>query len=301
METKGTKNSIIAIIQEMMDDFSSLILEIEPVLARNEKVDLTMIQDHFNKHVIKIKSLSDKVSETYRLIQIVIDSIHSSRSELKKSVDGLIKKTGQQLQKVTSTTEEATNKILDVAEKLDMDQQNILKALDRLKTAENSEASHALIEEIKGMIYFNSDAAFQIIDYLQFQDITAQQIAGAYSLLSDTEKTLLYVSNSLKEFDALDQKAESILTQIDKNAFNADANFTDKASIQTAIDDLFSSGNTSIDIPTDDGVVLKDFVATKVEDKKEDEDFDIDDLFNTKPDKPATDPSSQDEIDKLFS
>ena len=126
--------------------------------------------------------LTDKTHLTYELIQVVINSIHSSRNELKKSVDGLLKKTGVQLKKITTTTEEATNKILDVAEELDAEQLVIIEKLDSLKSNNNQED---IIEDIKKMIFKNQDAAFTIIDYLQFQDITAQQISGAYALLSD--------------------------------------------------------------------------------------------------------------------
>ena len=100
------------------------------------------------------------------------------------------------------------------------------------------------------MIFKNQDAAFTIIDYLQFQDITAQQISGVYALLSDTEKPL-YVSNLLKEFDFGEEGPEIVLPEIDPKSFNANAIFIDKGNIQNLIDDLFETGDTDIDIPND--------------------------------------------------
>lgn len=292
---------VITIIEEIMADLKLLMEEIKPVIENIEPIDHTMVQSHFNQLVIKMNGLTEKANLTYSLVQVVINSIHSSRHELKKSVDGLLKKTGIQLKKITTTTEEATNKILDVAEKLDAEQLVIIDQLDKIKTLTDQNEINNIIEDIKQKVYQNQDSAFMIIDYLQFQDITAQQISGAYALLSDTEKTLLYVSNLLKEFDTSEEIQEMLLPEIDPKSFNADAMFKDKGNIQNLIDDLFDTGNTSIDIPKEDGTDdLKDFAATKK--PSDDEDFDIDALFSSNKSKDETpDKASQDDIDKLFS
>ncbi|HPM01024.1 MAG TPA: hypothetical protein PK816_02610 [Candidatus Cloacimonadota bacterium] len=292
-----TKQGVITIIESLMEDLNILIDEIRPVIESIEPTDLTQVQAHFDALVEKMKGLTDKTNLTYQLIQVVINSIHSSRSELKKSVDGLLKKTGVQLKKITTTTEEATNKILDVAEKLDSEQLIIIEKLDSLKNKDINQDE--IIEDIKSMVYKNQDAAFTIIDYLQFQDITAQQISGAYALLSDTEKTLIYVSNLLKEFDMGDDSHDFTLPEIDPKSFNADAMFKDKGNIQNLIDDLFETGNTQIDIPADnEDVELKELpVASK---DAVDDDFDIDALFKDNKEK-SKDQASQDDIDKLFS
>jgi len=301
--TDQKHQGVITIIESLMNDLTILIDEIKPVIEHTQPVDFTLVQEHFDMLVTKMKGLTDKTNLTYQLIQMVINSIHSSRSELKKSVDGLLKKTGVQLKKITTTTEEATNKILDIAEKMDSEQLVIIEKLDTLKS--KSGDISAEIEDIKTMIYKNQDSAFTIIDYLQFQDITAQQISGAYALLSDTEKTLMYVSNLLKEFDSSDESHEFTLPEIDPKSFNADAMFKDKGNIQNLIDDLFDTGNTEIDIPTEGAEEgLKELpAATKTEDSST-EDFDIDALFNDNKEKSKdkiVENSSQDDIDKLFS
>lgn len=310
---------VITIIEELIDDLKILVAEIEPLLSK-QSIDLVTVKNHIDFLLTKMTNLTDKTNLTHRLILGVINSIHSSRKELKLSVDGLLKKTGMQLQRITATTEEATNKILDVAERLDEDQNRIIKSLDELKNITDRDELNQKIDQIKEMAHSNQESAFTIIDYLQFQDITAQQIAGAYSLLSDTEKTLLYVSNLLKEFDMGDNSPEFNLPEIDRKAFNADAAFTDKGNIQNLIDDLFETGNTDVDIPTENlNVAIKDLpVAHKNITKQEDEDFDIDALFNDKKkveededfdidalfnnnNKDSEEKANQDDIDKLFS
>lgn len=298
--TQTAHQGVITIIESLMADLTVLIEEIRPVIENSQPVESHVLQDHFDSLVNKMHGLTEKTNLTYQLIQGVINSIHSSRSELKKSVDGLLKKTGVQLKKITTTTEEATNKILDIAEKMDSEQLIIIEKLDQLKCKDAPANLEAQIDEIKSMIYKNQDSAFTIIDYLQFQDITAQQISGAYALLSDTEKTLIYVSNLLKEFDMSGEGHDFTLPEIDPKSFNADAMFKDKGNIQNLIDDLFDTGNTQIDIPIDSEPEegLKDLPAAPPVDNNDD--FDIDALFNNKPES-NDEKSSQDDIDKLFS
>ena len=293
------QRSIISITEELINDFNGLVQEINPVLDENAPIDREQIHNHFSLMQKKLGGLSEKANVTYNLVQMIIESIHSSRDELKKSVDGLIKKTGLQLQKVTNTTEEATNKILDIAENLDLAQNEIIDMLKRLKKDYVSPDGYDIIEDIKCKIQQNQDSAFTIIDYLQFQDITAQQIAGAYSLLSDTENTLLSVSNMLRNFDNMDEATARSFSYIDKRSFNENAAYTDKSNIQNIIDDMFETGNTEVNIPLEEEPKeLRNMPAASS--KEEEEDFDIDALFNeTKKDKTET--SSQDDIDKLFS
>ena len=289
---------IISIIEVHLKDIKMLLEELEP-LFNFKCFKFGGVKKQIEQFLDTATTLEEKANLTHTLIQGIIHSIHSSRKELKQSVDGLLKKTGVQLEKITATTEEATQKIMDEAMKIESEQNVIIDKLEELKTDLTPEDVSAKIEEIKGLVYGNQDSAFMIINYLQFQDITAQQIAGAYSLLSDTEKTLLYVSNLVKEFDMGDNTPDFLLQDLDKNAFNADAVFRDKADIQHVIDDIFNTGNTDQEVPVDEVALEgKQFPANvqKSEDTDSEEDFDIDALFGGQEDK-----ANQDDIDKLFS
>jgi len=288
---------VISIIDELLKDIKALLIELDPLFSF-KCFNFGSVKKELDEFLEISTFLEEKVKLTHTLVQGIINSIHSSRKELKQSVDGLLKKTGSQLEKITATTEEATQKIMDVATKLDSDQNDIIKILEELQSIDSKEEMKTKIDIIKEMIFGNQDSAFMIINYLQFQDITAQQIAGAYSLLSDTEKTLLYVSNLLKEFDMGDNSPEFLLQDLDKNAFNADAVFNDKAGIQHVIDDIFNTGNIDLEIPEDslatDAKSLHSNVPKKEQD--DDENFDIDALFGNPNEK-----ANQDDIDKLFS
>jgi len=291
--SEGIVPSILR-MRELFDELTRMVRG-----CRDEAISLeafALIEEKIAQYSVEVRTLPETINKSYELIQMVIASIHTSRSELKKSVDGLLKKTGMQLQKVTSTTEEATNKILDVAEKLDEDQMKIIAILEDIEariSASSDEDLTAKFEEVKSKVYQNQESAFLIIDFLQFQDITAQQIAGAYSLLSDTEKTLLFVSDMLKRFDTDREKLAGAIKEIDKRSFNEEASFTDKKVLQEAIDDLFETGDANAPIP-DAGKGEAESGESASEGTSQQ---DIDALFGDSGKKK----SSQDEIDKLFS
>ena len=304
---ENIKEGVITIIESLFENLKSLLAELP--FFEDKPVDYENIKQQFDVVIDQMGHLTDKTNMTHVLVQSVINSIHSSRKELKDSVDGLLKKTGDQLGRITATTEAATNKILDEAMKLDNDQNTILDRLDQFAQLASTEETDNCIKEVKQMVMDNQDSVFNIIQHLQFQDITAQQIKGAYALLSDTEKTLLYVSNLLKEFDQGEDAIEIKLPILDKNAFNADAVFANKKNIQNAIDDLFSTGDVSVDIPADQAHTSEQpLEGLGTSSGSDDDDFDIDALFSSNkpatPDTPDTsedDHANQDDIDKLFS
>ncbi|MCL1827144.1 MAG: hypothetical protein FWG20_03785 [Candidatus Cloacimonetes bacterium] len=272
------KAGIITIFKELITDFQVMVKDVEPYL-HGAALDPEGVKQHLDDLLDKMTVLNEKISLTHDLVKGVISSIHASRSELKQTVDGLIQQTGDQLKKITATTEDATHKILDVASKLDEDQNVIISKLKEIVKADHSDEVRKVIDEIQEMVYNNQNAAFDIIQFLQFQDITAQQIAGAYSLLADTEKTLVYVLHLMKEFDFGGNNPADLLPKIDKNAFNADAVFGDKGDIQHVIDDLFLTGDTNQKIP-EDKQRQSDIASSSNSNANNDDDFDIDALFN---------------------
>ncbi len=293
---------VIPIIMQVTDDLHEIISELEVVEAGSEQKHLEHLEILKRKLVNslnKLRGLFIKVYKTSRLVSGVINTINSSRTELRKSVEGLIKKTGVQLQKVSSTTEDATNKIMDIAESLDDDQEKIIKKIEGLSEKFSLSESEE-IEELKQMIYANQDKAFTIMDFLQFQDITAQQIAGAYGMLADVEKTLVYVSDILKDFDDVGQE-ESLKKNkyADDVSFNADAKFEDKENVQSAIDNLFTSGDVDTQFPTNLNQQEETKPPPVATTPQASEEVDIDALFATGASASET-KSDEVDIDALF-
>ncbi len=224
---------------EVSIEYIKLILASIEKLAREEDSLTIHSLDKVKKIVIGIKILHDELvavpaslGETYTIIKDIINHVHQSRAQLKGTVDGLIKKTGEQLSKVTSATEDATNKILDVSDQLTDKQNSLIEKLDEIVKDHPDLASR--IEELKADIYEQQDDTFLILDYLQFQDITSQQLEAAFGLLNQIEDSLLVVAGHLEGFDGF----QFVKTERRNSAYDANAEFVDKTEAQAEIDKL---------------------------------------------------------------
>lgn len=234
----GIFNSLdisISLINKLLSQVDSLARE-ESNLQGEALVKLKNIVADMNRLYIELKTVPLSLDKTYEIIKDIITSVHKSRFQLKGAVDGLIKQTGEQLIKVTSATEAATTKILDVSDQLTAKQNDLVDKLDTLKDKGGDDLASA-IEEIKNDIYSQQDDTFMILDYLQFQDITSQQLEGAFGMLVQIEEKLLIVANLLEGLDNLTFEK----LQERNKAYDKDAEFSDKAETQVAIDGLFKS------------------------------------------------------------
>lgn len=96
----------------------------------------------------------------------------------------------KQLDKVTEETEKATHQMLDLIEGIiDRD----ADTLDRAETirSENELESNEHLEQIIQNTEQSQNDSFMLMDALQFQDITSQQINHANAILEEIESKLL--------------------------------------------------------------------------------------------------------------
>jgi chemotaxis regulatin CheY-phosphate phosphatase CheZ len=84
----------------------------------------------------------------------------------------------------------------------------------------------------------NLDAAFSLMDALQFQDITSQQVDYAASLLEEIETRLAHI---LKVVGAEQEQIAAVSSQQPKKqrAFDPNADLFEKKTQQSEIDALF--------------------------------------------------------------
>jgi chemotaxis regulatin CheY-phosphate phosphatase CheZ len=105
-------------------------------------------------------------------------------------------KANEQLDKISAQTEAATHQMLDMVEQIiDHEEKIVDLAKDIVGYFEQSAVAEkdAYLEKatrIKEMAATSQNNAFLIMDALQFQDITAQQMSHASSLLEDIEQRL---------------------------------------------------------------------------------------------------------------
>ncbi len=195
-----------------MPDSTVLIKEIEPVIK-----DLA---EGINNIVGQLKQLQSPLSE--------------SQSKVPKATE--------QLDKISEQTEQATHQMLDQIEKIIEREQEVSEGLKTIK--ENAVAGDisnvpALADTLVGKADESCNDAFDIMNVLQFQDITSQQINHAASLLEEIETKLHEIIEILP--GGLDQPSMEIIESARKSrVYDPHADMTNKKTEQDEVDSLFA-------------------------------------------------------------
>ena len=185
--------------------------------------------------------VQEEIAELASSINEIVTKFRELQSPLRESSEKVPIAT-EQLDKISEQTEAATHQMLDRVEKIVQRVEESKKGLDEIKvctkdgrTGDISALADALIE--KADVTCND--AYTIIDALQFQDITSQQINHAASLLEDIEIRLQSIMGALKgqpddETDGEHQQERRT------RVYDPRADLFDKKTDQSAIDDLFA-------------------------------------------------------------
>jgi chemotaxis regulatin CheY-phosphate phosphatase CheZ len=145
-----------------------------------------------------------------------------------------------QLDKISQQTEAATAQMLDMIEQITQREDEVIKGINLICSkalAGDTSEIEQLSQELVGKATDNLNNAFQIMESLQFQDITAQQMDHAASLLEDIEGKLQHI---LKTMGASEEMAASLMPAVRKTrAYDPHADFVDRRTDQKDIDSLF--------------------------------------------------------------
>jgi|GEM_PF-7015239 chemotaxis regulatin CheY-phosphate phosphatase CheZ len=217
----------------------------------------TAIKGYFDttqKYMPQIARLVVFIEEVIPLFDTIQDSLKQSSS--------LIPKASEKLGKVSSATEMAATEVMDIVdnviERLNKMTEN-LAAIEEKIGEESAEMvkdkTTAIREEIDG----SQDDLFSIMNALQFQDITTQQING----ISETIENVHYkIAELLSGF----QDEGISLMDVKKVAFdpNAEYDFDRSAESQKMADEFMKKGieektqEEQADDPDDKEIILGD-------------------------------------------
>jgi len=140
----------------------------------------------------KIKS---EIAELSASVSGLVESFKKLKKPLTESKETVPQATNQ-LDKISNQTEVATQQMLDRIEKITEREGSIIDGLnninDKIEEQKTQDIS-GIIKELIKLADTNMNDAFMIMDALQFQDITAQQMNHAASLLEDLENKLGHV------------------------------------------------------------------------------------------------------------
>ena len=182
----------------------------------------------------EIEGLAGSISE-------IVSKFRELHHPLQESSDKVPKAT-EQLDKISEQTEAATHRMLNGVEKIVEQLEDAKTGLNQIKTC----VSEDRVSEIDGLVdnlleksSVTCNDAYAIMDALQFQDITTQQVNHAASMLEDIETKLRGVMGTLRGDESKSPEPEPE-REIKKRAFDPHADLFEKKTDQSAIDDMFA-------------------------------------------------------------
>jgi chemotaxis regulatin CheY-phosphate phosphatase CheZ len=144
-----------------------------------------------------------------------------------------------QLDKISQQTEAATAQMLDVIEQITQREEEVIRGIDHIRQQVKAGTVVNIDDLAQGLIgkaTDNLNNAYQIMESLQFQDITAQQMDHAASLLEDIE---IKLQSILKTMGATETAEELAGNPRKVRAYDPHADFVDRRTDQKDIDSLF--------------------------------------------------------------
>jgi chemotaxis regulatin CheY-phosphate phosphatase CheZ len=170
----------------------------------------------------------------------IVAKFKELHNPLKESSEKVPRAT-EQLDKISEQTEAATHQMLDQVEKIVQHVEDSKTGLNQIKTCISEDRVRDVNGVVNGLIEkanVTCNDAYTIMDALQFQDITAQQMSHAASLLEDIEHKLHSIMAVLKG-SRENTPAESANDKKGR-VYDPHADLFEKKTDQSAIDDIFA-------------------------------------------------------------
>ncbi|RKX26620.1 MAG: hypothetical protein DRP45_03055 [Candidatus Zixiibacteriota bacterium] len=186
--------------------------------------------------------IQQEITELTTSVSGLVESFRKLQNPLAESHRKVPQATNQ-LDKISEQTEAATSQMLDMIEQITQREDEIIKDLGVVKQkAESGETTEigALADVLTVKATTNLNDAYAIMEALQFQDITAQQMDHAASLLEDIEGKLRHVLTNVSG-DEAPEKLEEPAIQKKKRAYDPHADLFNKTTNQEDIDSLFQN------------------------------------------------------------
>ena len=186
-------------------------------------------------------SLQREITDLTNSITDMIDNFRDLRRPLTESHDK-VPQAANQLDKITEQTEAATHQMLDLVEGIVQRDDEIIKGLFDLGDKLSASPVAALMtdaENLAAAASANLNDAYTLMQSLQFQDITAQQMSHAASLLEDIEEKLRRILVDIGGQDALSELR--VYSRKSNRAFDPHADFVERKADQQDIDNLFAA------------------------------------------------------------
>ena len=189
-----------------------------------------------NKLQFKIQ---EEIADLTRSINDIINNFKQLKNPLQESQSKVPLATNQ-LDKISEQTEAATHHMLDLIEGVSVREDEMIVGLNELKEAvgDGNEKVNEIIESLQNKAETNVNDAFTIMNALQFQDITSQQMNHAACLLEEIETKLRQIQQVFgMESDGGETEEE--VSERKERVFDPHADLYHKKTEQKDVDSLF--------------------------------------------------------------
>lgn len=183
----------------------------------------------------ELQGLTSTISDVVQTFKKLRDPIEESRARVPQAT--------QQLEKINAQTEQAANQMIDMVECITNISDEIVREIGQLRRAlpatyfKNRSVVRDTVNSIEAKAQQNLDDAYVILNALQFQDITSQQVQHASTLMEEIENRL---RNLMAIFKG-DIDLHQLETAIKSRVYDPKANFGDSRDTQEAVDSLVNS------------------------------------------------------------
>jgi chemotaxis regulatin CheY-phosphate phosphatase CheZ len=183
----------------------------------------------------ELKGLTGAIGEVMTTFKKMQEPIAESRQKVPEAT--------KQLEKISEQTEEAAHQMIDKVESISKVSEEIVSDITVLRKTlpatyfKNRSKIRDTVNAIDEKSQQNLDDAFVILNALQFQDITTQQIQHASTLMEEIENRLHHI---LAVFDGKED-IEELRAIMKKRVYDPNASFSDSKETQDDIDSLISS------------------------------------------------------------
>jgi len=179
------RNGVLDASEATLRQVESALTDLGDVQApeRSEEDDsLEKFLNRMEDRPLGLGELVEVLVRAYSEIMGVIEGLRQSRGLLENAAMKRLKRTHQKLQEVSSATEVAASGMLDGLDRA-LVLVDSLETMEGTSTDESDQARTELRDELHGLM-----------DLLQFQDITAQQLGYAGQVLEELEGRLMRIA-----------------------------------------------------------------------------------------------------------
>jgi chemotaxis regulatin CheY-phosphate phosphatase CheZ len=194
------------------------------------------LQTRIQKEILELASSINDIVQKFKELKNPLAESHER-----------VPRATEQLDKIDEQTQAATHQMLDKVEEISQREEELIQGLANIKdliskdqVADVGSLVDTLIEKANATV----NDVYTIMDALQFQDITSQQMNHAASLLEEVEGKLNGIIDVLQGSQSLSDPKESE-KKTKPRVFDPHADMSDKKTDQSEVDSLISRSNNT--------------------------------------------------------